>query len=52
MNEDRPSSNYKSARECSIDAQASEYDDYDDIDYDDIDYDDVDEPDSKGKEIV
>lgn len=37
MNEDRPSPNYKSARECAIDEQAREYDDYD---YDDYDFDD------------
>jgi hypothetical protein len=38
MNEDRPSPNYKSARECAIDEQAHEYDEYDE--YDDYDYDD------------
>jgi hypothetical protein len=42
VNEDRPSSNYKSARECSIDAQASEYDDYEEYD----DYDDADDEES------
>jgi len=41
MNEDRPSPNYKSARECAIDEQAREYDEYDEYDdYDDYDFDD------------
>ena len=38
MNEDRPSPNYKSARECAIDEQAREYDEYEE--YDDYDFDD------------
>lgn len=38
MNEDRPSPNYKSARECAIDEQAREYDEYEE--YDDCDFDD------------
>jgi hypothetical protein len=38
MNEDRPSPNYKSARECAIDEQAREYDEYDEYDdYEDFD---------------
>jgi hypothetical protein len=34
MNEDRPSPNYKSARECAIDEQAQEWDEYEDFDED------------------
>ena len=37
MNEDRPSPNYKSARECAIDEQAYECDEYEE--YDDYDFD-------------